>query len=147
MPPIVLTAVTVKSLLTWTSTSLPSDFLMWASYGALSSTLVSTRSTVPDTFFSAASRTLAAVAPVSGSSVRPLSVWRAFGPPCCAAGGEPDGVAVGGDDELDVAALAIAPPPRAAAPIAAAVTSLERMVLPMSTPLWGLGRLDGVPPL
>jgi hypothetical protein len=43
--PIVLTAKTVSSLLTSTIASNPSDFTMWASSGALSSTLVCTRST------------------------------------------------------------------------------------------------------
>src|SRR6478736_6657694 len=77
-----LTAATVKSLLTCTSTEVPSAFLMCASYGALESTLVSTRSTVPGTLASAAAWTLAATSPVSAFSVLPLTVWRPLGPPC-----------------------------------------------------------------
>src|SRR5690349_2103881 len=49
---------------------------MWASYGALESTLVSTRSTVPGTLASAAASTFAARAPVSACSVLPLTVCR-----------------------------------------------------------------------
>src|SRR5947207_8537962 len=101
---------------------------MCASYGALESTLVSTRSTVPDTFASAAARTLAATSPVSSFSVLPLTVWPPFdGSNCgllCGAfdGAEPDEL---DEPEPDVAALAMALPPIAAAPIAAAVTSLD----------------------
>src|SRR4051794_8427455 len=122
-----LTALTVKSLLTWTSTCVPSDFVMCASYGALESTLVSTRSTVPGTLASAAARTLAATVPLSAVSVLPLRVCR---PPCW-----PDGAWVpvvddgaADDGAVDVAALAIAPPPMAAAQMAAPVVSLLRMV-------------------
>src|SRR3954452_25566732 len=89
---IVLTAVTSKDLLTCTSTSVPSALRMCASYGALESTLVSTRSTVPDTFLSAAALTLAAVSPLSGCSVLPLAECRPAGAP---AGGPPCGVALG----------------------------------------------------
>src|SRR3954465_13790621 len=83
---------------------------MCASYGALESTLVSSRSTVPDTLVRAAARTFAATSRVSGCSVLPLTVWR----PC------------GADDE-DVddgwaafvgAFAATAPPPRAGPPAA-----------------------------
>src|SRR4051794_2772278 len=90
---------------------------MCASYGALESTLVSTRSNVPGTFFSAAARTFDATSPVSAFSVLPLTV--------CACG------AVDDEDEdavEDVAAFAIAPPPSAAAPTAATVTSLVRIL-------------------
>src|SRR3954447_8024853 len=98
---------------------------MCASYGALESTFVSTRSTVPDTLASAAARTLAATSPVRSFSVLPLAVCPPFdGSCCCWAGGvdDADGVADG-----DVAALAIAPPLTAAAATAAAVTSLDLM--------------------
>src|SRR6476659_938738 len=109
---------------------------MCASYGALESTFVSTRSTVPDTLARAAARTLAAASPLSSVSVLPLTVW----PPCDGSrGGCPLGAwSADGDDEddafEDVAALAIAPPPTAAAPIAAAVTSLVR-ILDIGSPL------------
>src|SRR6478672_11549589 len=93
---------------------------MCASYGALESTFVSTRSTVPDTLASAAARTLAAASPLSSVSVLPLTVW----PPCDGSrGGCPLGAwAADGDDEddavEDVAALAMAaPPPASRAPV------------------------------
>src|SRR4051812_50072944 len=85
----VLTAVTSKDLLTCTSTSVPSALRMCASYGALESTLVSTRSTVPGTFLSAAALTFAAVSPLSACSVLPLTLWRPAGAPT---GGAPRGV-------------------------------------------------------
>src|SRR3954453_17028192 len=112
----VLTAETVKSLLTWTSTSLPSDLRICASYGALESTLVSTRSTVPETFFSAAACTLAAVSPVRSFSVLPLTVC----PPCdgsCrgAPAGAPDADGVGDGLDDEPAAFAMVAPPSAAA--------------------------------
>src|SRR3954468_8685507 len=91
---------------------------MCASYGALESTLVSTRSTVPGTLASAAALTLAAVSPLSACSVLPLTVCRA-------------GLAVAAGVELaepEVAALAAVAPPMAAAAIAVAVTSLERIL-------------------
>src|SRR3954447_19986124 len=123
---IVLTAVTSKDLLTCTSTSVPSALRMCASYGALESTLVSSRSTVPDTLARAAARTFAATSPVSGCSVLPLTEWR----PC---GADDDDV----DDDwaaFVAAFAATAPPPRAAA-TAAAVTSLDRM-RDMGTSCW-----------
>src|SRR6476469_8563029 len=112
---------------------------MWASYGALSSTLVSTRSTVPDTFASAAARTFAATSPVRSVSVLPLNVW----PPLEGSWAGRDWL-VDVDDEDDdvpeVAALAMAAPLTAAAATAAKVTSLERR-LPIRTPWWGEGTL------
>src|SRR4051812_42066626 len=96
---------------------------MCASYGALESTFVSTRSTVPDTFASAAARTFAATSPVSAASVFPSTVCR---PWSTAAAGAPEE-----DDDAvveEVAALAAAAPPTAAAATAAVVTSLDRMV-------------------
>src|SRR4051812_39817587 len=113
---------------------------MCASYGALESTLVSTRSTVPGTLASAAARTFAATSPVSSFSVLPFAVCPACdgsrgGLPCWA--GAPDaadGVADGDAAVLDVAAPAIAAPLTAAAPTAAAVTSLDRM--PGNGPPW-----------
>src|SRR5215213_8387877 len=95
---IVLTAVTSKDLLTCTSTSVPSDLRMCASYGALESTLVSTRSTVPGTLARAAARTFAATSPLSSSSVLPLNVW----PPCEGSCGAPRAAAEDVDDEDDV---------------------------------------------
>src|SRR3954465_15056562 len=96
---------------------------MCASYGALESTLVSTRSTVPATLASAAALTLAATSPLSAFSVFPLTVCRPL--LCCGA----VGVADAEDDAvLDEAALAIPAPPTAAAPTAATVTSLDRSV-------------------
>src|SRR4051812_38227438 len=125
---IVLTAVTSKDLLTCTSTSVPSALRMCASYGALESTLVSTRSTVPDTFLSAAALTFAAVSPLSACSVLPLTVCRPAGAP---AGGPPCGVAVALElDEL-CAAPATAEPPSASAPSAAKVARVLRAVLNM----------------
>src|SRR3954462_9705350 len=114
----VFTAATVELLLTCTSTDVPSDFVMWASYGALPSTLVSTRSTVPGTLASAAALTLAATSPVNAFSVLPLAVCRP--PPCCTA----EGV----EDEVDDAALAMPAPPTAAAATAATVTNFDRSV-------------------
>src|SRR3954451_8457442 len=96
---------------------------MCASYGALSSTLVSTRSTVPGTLARAAALTLAAVVPVSRTSVLPLNVWPPLDGSCWAVVFDAAGVEV---DE--VAAPAIVAPPRAAAPMAAAVTTNERML-------------------
>src|SRR2546421_1502620 len=96
---------------------------MCASYGTLSSTFVSTRCTVPDTLASAAARTLAATSPVRSFSVFPLTVCPPSdgldggAPPCVLAGGAVDD---GVDVVPDVAAFAIAPPPTAAAPTAAA---------------------------
>src|SRR3954462_12800867 len=120
----VFTAATVELLLTCTSTDVPSDFVMWASYGALPSTLVSTRSTVPGTLASAAALTLDATSPVSACSVFPLAVCRP--PLCCWAA---VGVADAEDDVVaEEAALAIPAPPTAAAPTAATVTSLDRSV-------------------
>src|SRR3954451_7647396 len=101
---------------------------MWASYGALPSTLVSTRSTVPGTLASAAACTLAATSPVSAVSDLPLTVW---GPWASLA----VGVAVGEDDE-EVAAPAIAAPPAAAPTTAAAVMSLVRR-LDIQLMVWG----------
>src|SRR3954447_12612645 len=105
---IVLTAVTSKDLLTCTSTSVPSALRMCASYGALESTLVSTRSTVPDTLASAAARTFDSTSPLSSVSVLPLTVWPpldgSWSRPCGA--DDADGVAVG-DALPDVAAFAI----------------------------------------
>src|SRR4051812_28049795 len=95
---------------------------MCASYGALPSTLVSTRSTVPATLASAAALTLAATSPVSAFSVFPLTVCR---PPLCC---WTVGVADAEDDAVDEAALAMPAPPTAAAPTAATVTSLDRSV-------------------
>src|SRR4051795_6533295 len=96
---------------------------MCASYGALPSTFVSTRSTVPGTFASAAALTLDATSPVSAFSVFPLAVCRP--PLCCWA----VGVADAEDDVVaEEAALAIPAPPTAAAPTAATVTSLDRSV-------------------
>src|SRR3954470_24529864 len=101
---------------------------MCASYGALESTLVSTRSTVPDTLASAAARTLDSTSPVSGFSVLPLTVC----PPCDGAWfpAVPDS-----DDDVvpEVAAPAIAAPLTAAAATATKVTSFDRM-LPMRPP-------------
>src|SRR3954465_451009 len=95
---------------------------MCASYGAGESTLVSTRSTVPETLASAAALTLAATSPVSACSVLPLTVCRPCGAAVCdEAVAEFEGVVVEG------AAFAIAPPPIAAAQTAAAVTRLVRM--------------------
>src|SRR3954447_16306554 len=100
----VLTAVTSKDLLTCTSTSVPSDLVMCASYGALESTLVSTRSTAPGTLATAAALTLAATSPVSAASVLPLRLCL----PSVAA-------ADGGDEDEPAAALATVAPPTAAA--------------------------------
>src|SRR3954469_22841131 len=124
-----LTAATVKSLLTWTSTVVPSAFLMCASYGALESTLVSTRSTVPGTLARAAALTLAAVSPVNSVSVLPLAVCPPLDGSCLGCTAvvvvllDAAGVAV-----VDVAAPAMAAVLMAAAPTAAAVTSLERIL-------------------
>src|SRR3954451_3782359 len=97
----------------WTSTSVPSDFRMCASYGALESTLVSTRSTVPGTLARAAARTLDSTSPVSSFSVLPLTVWPPFD-----GSGWGGAAALGEDDEDEplppVAALAIAAPLTAA---------------------------------
>src|SRR3954451_2099525 len=109
---------------------------MCASYGALESTLVSTRSTVPGTLASAAARTLDATSPVSGFSVLPLTVWPPWGGrPWLVAGGGGENATDGDDDGAcrDVPTLAITTLVTAAAPTAAAVTSLDRM-LPMRTP-------------
>src|SRR3954465_5432298 len=95
---------------------------MGAPYGALPSTLASTRSTVPATLASAAALTLAATSPVSAFSVFPLTVCRP--PLCCWA----VGVAEAEDDAVDDAALAMPAPPTAAAPTAALVPSLDRSV-------------------
>src|SRR5689334_15335796 len=99
---------------------------MCASYGALESTLVSTRSTVPETFASAAARTFAAVSPLSSVSVLPFAVC----PPCDGSrggwfweGAVPD---VADDEVPDVAAFATVAPPTAAAAMAAPVTSFDR---------------------
>src|SRR3954454_9605665 len=101
----VLTAVTSKDLLTCTSISVPSALRMCASYGALESTLVSTRSTVPDTLATASARTLDATSPVNAVSVLPLSVCLPAPGPCWLATA---GVADGEDDEVPgEAALAI----------------------------------------
>src|SRR3954467_12467272 len=121
----VLTAVTSKDLLTWTSTSVPSDLRMCASYGALESTLVSTRSTVPETLAVAAPRTFDATSPVSSVSVLPLTVC----PPLDGSCGWPAALGVADGDVPDVAAFAIAAPLTTAARTAAKVTSLERMAL------------------
>src|SRR6478752_934337 len=101
---------------------------MCASYGALESTLVSTRSTVPDTFASAAALTLASTSPVSSFSVLPLTVW----PPFDGSNWGRAWLLLGAVelDELDeleppVAAPAIAVPPSAAAPTAATVMSVD----------------------
>src|SRR3954469_25422067 len=74
--PIWLTAATVKSLLIWTSTSVPSALRMCASSGALPSTLVSTGSTVAETLASDAPQTFCAVVQVRDSSGRPSTVCR-----------------------------------------------------------------------
>src|SRR3954447_25001615 len=133
----VLTAVTSKDLLTCTSTSVPSALRMCASYGALESTLVSTRSTVPDTFSRAAALTFAAVSPLSACSVLPLTLCRpagrpAGGAPCRRArgrgGGRPCGGALGLELELG-AGPATAEPPSASAPSAATVATVLRAVL------------------
>src|SRR3954468_4317122 len=103
---------------------------MCASYGALESTLVSTRSTVPETLASAAARTLDAVSPLSRVSVRPLTVWPPWDGSC--AGGAPWVVGAAPcpveDGDPEVAALAMAAALTAAVPTAAAVTSLERVL-------------------
>src|SRR4051794_36890218 len=112
---------------------------MCASYGALESTLVSTRSTVPGTLASAAARTLAATSPVRSVSVLPLAVCPPFDGSCFAGGDDADGVA---DD--DDAALAIAPPLTAAAATAAAVTSLDLMPCIQSS--FGWLRMPAEPP-
>src|SRR5690242_9985926 len=98
---------------------------MCASYGALESTLVSTRSTVPGTLARAAARTLDSTSPVSSFSVLPLTVWPPFdGSRSCGAVELDDD---GGELVLPpVAALAMAAPLTAAAATAANVTSLER---------------------
>src|SRR4051794_9762972 len=101
---------------------------MCASYGALESTLVSTRSTVPATFASAAALTLAATSPVSAFSVLPLTVWRPPCGPATAAGAADDADDDDDGDDDDDAALAMPAPPIAAAPTAATVTSLDRML-------------------
>src|SRR3954452_18776904 len=132
-----LTAVTAKSLPTCTSTSVPSALRMCASYGALESTLVSTRSTVPDTFLSAAALTLAAVSPVSACSVLPLTECRPAGGPA----GGPPGVALGLALEL-CAAPATAEPPSASAPRAATVATVLRAVLNMRSSLDGRSVCD-----
>src|SRR3954466_9957501 len=129
---LVLTAVTSKDLLTCTSTSVPSALRMCASYGALESTLVSTRSTVPDTFVSAAALTLAAVSPLRACSVLPLTECRPAGAP----GGGPPGVALGLALEL-CAAPATAEPPSASAPRAAKVAMVLRVVRNMASSLDG----------
>src|SRR3954465_15245184 len=105
---------------------------MCASYGALESTLVSTRSTVPETFASAAARTFFAVSPLRRLSVRPFAVWppldgsKPRGPPEPAGGGPRGAVAAFEDVDPEVAALASAAPPATAAPTAATVTILVR---------------------
>src|SRR5689334_2730950 len=105
---------------------------MCASYGALESTLVSTRSTVPDNFASAAALTLAATSPVNSVSVLPLTVWppldgsdcgRAW--PLLGAAGGAERVEPEPELEPPVAAPAIAVPPSAAAPTAAIVMSVD----------------------
>src|SRR5436190_1355161 len=106
---------------------------MCASYGAPESTLVSTRSTVPDTFASAAARTLDSTSPVSSFSVLPLAVWPPFDGSNPPRGALADGVGVV-DALPEVAAFANAAPPSAAAATAVNVTSLDRM-LPIRTPL------------
>src|SRR3954464_490570 len=98
---------------------------MCASYGALESTLVSTRSTVPGTLARAAALTLAAGSPVSSVSVLPLAGCPPWDGSCLA------GVVVvlldaAGVLVVEVAAPATAEPLTAAAPTAATVTSLER---------------------
>src|SRR4051812_13452236 len=98
---------------------------MCASYGALESTLVSTRSTVPGTLARAAALTLAATSPVSAASVFPLTLWRL----AWAA----EGVDV---DEPEVAALATVAPPTAVTATAAAVTSLVRTLDTVGDSLW-----------
>src|SRR3954447_21773169 len=115
---------------------------MCASYGALESTFVSTRSTVPCTFASAAALTFDATSPLSSFSVLPLKVWppfdgsKFFGAPCWAAGGV---VAAVDDVPPDVAAPAIAAPLTAAAPTAATVTSLDLMLVIGVLLVGGLG--------
>src|SRR3954454_1871641 len=108
---------------------------MCASYGALESTLVSTRSTVPGTLARAAALTFAAVSPVSSVSVLPLTVCPPWDGSCLAAVVLLDaaGVAV-----VEVAAPATADALTAAAPTTATVTSLER-ILDMTVLLvwWG----------
>src|SRR3954468_9221913 len=98
---------------------------MCASYGALESTLVSTRSTVPGTLARAAALTLAAASPVSSVSVLPLTVCPPRDGSCLAAVVLLDaaGVAV-----VEGAAPATAEALTAAAPTTATVTSLERIL-------------------
>src|SRR4051794_36703964 len=108
---------------------------MCASYGALESMLVSTRSTVPATLASAAFCTWDATEPVRACSVRPLRVWRPWSVAVGAPDGAADGVVV-----PDEAAFATVAPPTAAAPTAASAMSLERM-LDMGPPIeWGMDR-------
>src|SRR5215217_1705035 len=99
---------------------------MCASYGALESTLVSTRSTVPGTLASAAARTFDVASPLSSFSVLPLTVCPPREGSRWAAGADDD------EDEAlpDVAAFAMAAPLAPAAAMAANVTSLLRMRTP-----------------
>src|SRR3954454_16030103 len=104
----VLTAVTLKSLSTRTSSSVPSDLRTCALYGEPWSTSVSTRSTVPPgTLSSAAAFTFAATSPDSAFSTWPLApTWPRglVGSGRCPAGGAPCGAAAAvplGDDEVD----------------------------------------------
>src|SRR3954447_20285945 len=116
---------------------------MCASYGALESTLVSTRSTVPGTLASAAARTLDATSPVSGFSVLPLTVWPPWGGrPWLVADGDAENVTDGDDGAFpDVAALAIAAPLTAGAPAAGAAPA------PAAAPRLWPARFPPVPPL
>src|SRR5215208_5678438 len=107
----------------------------------LESTLVSTRSTVPDTLASAAARTFDATSPVSSFSVLPSTVCPPWdGSRCGGPGGAAADEAAGVVDEDEalpaVAAVAIAAALRAAVATTAPVTSLDRM------PCMGLSLID-----
>jgi hypothetical protein len=103
------TAVAWNEELTSTTSSLPSDVLMWAWYGVLYGPPASVRRTVaPGTLSSAAALTLAATSPESSWR------WGRFWGVC----------------DVDFpAAVAIAAPPRPSAPMAATVTADRRMVV------------------
>src|SRR3954469_9524645 len=114
---------------------------MCASYGALESTLVSTRSTVPGTLASAAARTFDATSPLSSFSVLPSTVCPPWDGSCGGWPGPALDEAAGVVDEDDafpaVAAVAIAAALTAAAATTAPVTSLDRM------PCMRLSLIDG----
>src|SRR6476469_2505703 len=104
---------TWNDLFTYTVTRDPSLRVMWASYAALPSASVSTRSIVPPlTFASAAARTFASVSPV-----RSVSSGRWGGSPAGACGRADELLGLLFDPPLPDSVPAIADPPRASAVI------------------------------